>query len=211
VPALPPGAPGPPGPDPDPGSNGAARPPGPPERAAPSSRPATPRRQTALLLTSILAVLTAILLLVFVLRLSKEPGAKVQVGSQTFNLGRATAFAPTIVMNGPLIFPPLRGDLTLYVQHLGSNPDKGWLAFDAHDPGQANNCFVHWHPASKEFVDPCDEAVFPADGQGLIQYAAQVNKSGDVIVDLRQPLATTTTTVATSSTTTVATATTTAP
>jgi hypothetical protein len=142
--------------------------------------------------------LAAILLLVFVLRLSREPGGKVQVGSQEFTLGRATAFAPLVVMNGPLIFPPPRGSLTIYIQHLGTAVDRGWLAFDAHDPNQPRNCLVQWHRATNEFVDPCDKAIFPADGRGLVQYAATVTKSGDVVVNLREPIATTTTTTSSS-------------
>jgi hypothetical protein len=139
------------------------------------------------LLTSFLAVLAAVLLIIFVLRLSRKPGAKVNLGSEQFTLGRAAAFAPVVARNGPLIFPPLRGDLTLYVQHLGSDVKKGWSAFDAHDPSQGPRCLVEWRPSSHDFVDPCDQAVFPPDGSGLAQYPTQVNKAGDVIVDLRQP------------------------
>ncbi|MGH9123807.1 MAG: hypothetical protein ACRDZ8_03645 [Acidimicrobiales bacterium] len=148
-----------------------------------------PSRQTALLLIAGLAVLAAVLLVTFVLRLSEKPGAKVNLGTDEFTMGRAAAFAPLVVTNGPLIFPPPHGHLTLYVQHLGTDVKKGWLAFDAHDPGQPPRCLVRWQPAGHDFVDPCDQATFPADGQGLVQYSAQVNKSGDVIIDLRQPAA----------------------
>jgi hypothetical protein len=167
--------------------------PGEPVAPRPLSRPKAPgaRRRTGLLLTMILAVLAAILLLIFVLRLSHESGAKVQAGSQEFSLGRADFFAPEIVTNGPLIFPPLRGSITLYVQHLGANDDHGWLAFDAHDPGQPATCYVKWRPATHDFLDPCDHVAFPADGEGLDQYAASVDSSGDVIINLRQTIGTT--------------------
>lgn len=148
-----------------------------------------PSRQTAILLIAGLSLLAAVLLVIFVLRLSQKPGAKVNLGSDEFTMGRATAFAPLVATNGPLIFPPPHGrHLTLYVQHLGTDARKGWLAFDAHDPAQPAPCLVRWQPAAQVFVDPCDQARFPADGQGLAQYSAKVNKSGDVIVDLRQPV-----------------------
>ncbi len=156
----------------------------------PDSPPGRPRRRTALLLTMILAVLTAVLLIVFVLRLSRKPGAKVNLGDQEFDLGKDTVFAAQVAKHGPLIFAPLRGSITLYVQHLGADPAKGWLAFGAHDPGQPPNCNVAWRPATHDFADSCDRAVYPADGTGLDQYATRVEPSGQVIINLRQSIGT---------------------
>jgi hypothetical protein len=114
------------------------------------------------------------------------------LGDSQFDMGRAGAFAPEVVTNGPLIFPALYGStITLYVQHLGKIPTEGWLAFNAHDPSQSASCLVRWRKAQHDFVDPCDQVVFPADGQGLEQYATQVDKSGDVIINLHQPIGTT--------------------
>jgi hypothetical protein len=141
-----------------------------------------------LLLTMILLVLTAVLLVVFVLRLSRQPGGKVNLGEQEFALGKDTVFAPKVAAHGPLIFAPLRGSLVLYVQHLGNDPAKGWLAVAAQVPGQPPNCAVQWHAASHEFVDPCTHAVYPEDGQGLPHYAVRVDPSGQVIINLRQPI-----------------------
>ncbi len=141
----------------------------------------------------ILAVLTAVLLIVFVLRLARTPGARVNLGDQEFAVGRATVFAPAVVAHGPLIFAPLRGSITLYVQHLGNDAALGWLAFGAHDPGQPANCVVKWRSATHDFVDPCNQAVYPEDGRGLDQYATRVDPSGQIIINLRQPVQTTTT------------------
>lgn len=139
----------------------------------------------------LLAVLTAVLLIVFVLRLSRRPGAKVNLGDQEFGLGRDVVFAAKVTAHGPLIFAPLRGSITLYVQHLGSDPARGWLAFGAHDPGQPPTCFVMWRPATHDFVDPCNKAVYPADGTGLDQYATRVDRTGEVIINLRQSIGST--------------------
>ena len=148
----------------------------------------------------ILAVLAAVLLIVFVLRLARSPGGKVNLGDQEFVLGKARTFAPRVAAHGPLLFPPLRGSITLYVQHLGDDPAHGWLAFGAHVPGEASRCVVQWRPASSDFVDPCTQRVFPADGQGLDQYDTRVDSSDQVIVNLRQPVPPTTTAGATSAT-----------
>jgi hypothetical protein len=136
----------------------------------------------------ILLVLTAVLLVVFVLRLARQPGGKVNLGDQEFALGKDTVFAPKVAARGPLIFAPLRGSLVLYVQHLGSDAAKGWLAIGAQVPGQAPNCAVQWRAATHDFEDPCDHSVYPDDGGGLTHYAVRVDPSGQVIINLRQPV-----------------------
>jgi hypothetical protein len=138
----------------------------------------------------ILAVLTAVLLIVFVLRLAKRPGAKVNLGEQEFALGKDVVFAARIAEHGPLIFAPLRGSITLYVQHLGPDVAHGWLAFGAHPPLDAANCFVMWRPATHDFIDPCNQALYPADGRGLAQYATRVDPTGAVIINLRESVGT---------------------
>ncbi len=138
----------------------------------------------------ILAVLTAVALIVFVLRLAKRPGGKVNLGEQEFGLGRDVVFAARIVDHGPLIFAPLRGSITLYVQHLGPDVAHGWLAFGAHPPGDAANCFVMWRPVTHDFLDPCNQALYPADGRGLEQYATRVDPTGEVVINLRDSFGT---------------------
>ena len=155
-----------------------------------SSRP-VPRRPTAVLLIVVLALLAAVLLAVFFVRLSNHRGARVNVGSTEFIVGKATNFAPHIAKDGPLLFPALRGsELDIFVQHLGSGPGQGWLAFEARAPGQARTCLLTWSEASREFTDPCDGRVYPADGAGLNQYPVRVDQRGRVIVDLRQSVGT---------------------
>jgi hypothetical protein len=146
-----------------------------------------------LLLTMILAVLTAVLLLVFVLRLARQPGGKVNLGDPEFDLGRAAVFAPKVGATGPLIFAPLRpGSVTLYVQHVAADPTKGWLAFGALPPGETSQkCFVQWRPPTHDFIDPCTHTVYPGDGTGLDQYAVRVDSSGHVIINLRRSIGTT--------------------
>ena len=139
---------------------------------------------------SVLAVLTAILVVVFVLRLARSPGAKVNLGDQEFSVGRDTVFAAAIAADKrPLFFPALRGSLTLYVQHIGADPGHGWLAFSAQAPGRPGRCLVRWTVAAQEFTD-CTGVGYPPSGAGLVQYPVRVDSGGTVIVNLRQSIGT---------------------
>jgi hypothetical protein len=141
-------------------------------------------------LIGVLAVVTAVLLVIFVLRLAKQPGAKVNLGSQEFDIGKASVFASDVARLGPLKFQALRGSLDLYVQHLGTDPTKGWLAFEAHPADEARTCVLRWQPAAHQFSDPCANRLFPADGAGLAHYAVRLSSNGHVIVNLRQSVGT---------------------
>jgi hypothetical protein len=152
--------------------------------------PEPPRRRTTALLIAVLAVLTAVLVVIFVLRLARQPGAKVNLGDQEFQVGKASQFAPRIASRGPLIFPPLRGGLTLYVQHLGPDPAHGWLAFAAQVPGPHGPCVVRWQPAQGDFAETCRGTIFPADGRGLPHYRVRVDQHGEVVINLRAPAGT---------------------
>jgi hypothetical protein len=149
-------------------------------------RPA--RRRTSALLIGILAVLTAVLVIVFVLRLARSPGSKVQLGTDQFQVGKADSLARPVASGGPLLFQALRGgSLDIFVQHLGTNSRQGWLAFEAHGPGQPRRCQLRWQPYSQQFADPCNQQRYPADGTGLTAFATTVTDKGEVVVDLRQP------------------------
>jgi hypothetical protein len=141
-------------------------------------------------LIGVLAVITAVLLVIFVLRLAKQPGAKVNLGSQEFDVGKASVFAPDVARFGPLKFQALRGDIDLFVQHLGTDPTRGWLAFETHPPDKARTCVLRWQPAAHQFSDPCTNRLFAANGGGLAQYAVRVSSDGHVIVSLRQSIGT---------------------
>ena len=56
-------------------------------------------------------------------------------------------------------------------------------------PGEAAGCTVRWRERSHDFVDSCGGRIYPADGAGLTSYRASVDRKGDLIVDLRRPLA----------------------
>jgi hypothetical protein len=139
-----------------------------------------------------LMVLAAVLVVVFVVRLSTSPDAKVQLGDDTFEVGRVRELAPPIDRDGPLLFQALQGKRDIWVQHIGGDATKGWLAFEAHAPGQPRRCDVEWHQDRGEFEDECTHVTYPVDGKGLVQYPTDVKrkkKAGLVLyVDLRSAL-----------------------
>jgi hypothetical protein len=144
-----------------------------------------------MILVGLLGVLAAVLLIVFVLRLAKSPSAKVNLGTQEFEVGPSKSLASAIAKNGPLLFQALRGSqLDIYVQHLGSDSAHRWYSFEAHAPGQPRRCQLTWQPNSSDFADPCTGARYPADGDGLNHYSIRVDSKGKVIVNLRQTVGT---------------------
>ncbi len=56
---------------------------------------------------------------------------------------------------------------TIFVQHLGDDPDEGWVAFGAFDPDDPT-CLVAIDREAEVLVNACDRAVtYPFDGEGL--------------------------------------------
>ena len=90
---------------------------------------------------------------------------------------------------GPLLLQALVGNRNIYVQHLGSDEDKGWVSFDARAEGAARECFVKWQADQSTFTDPCTQETYPADGTGLAQHPVTVSPKGRVSVDLRSAAA----------------------
>jgi hypothetical protein len=139
------------------------------------------------ILIATLALAAAILLLVFVLRLSHTQGAKTQLGDSVFTVGRAAVLAPKVDAGGPLLFPDLRHrstNLNVFVQHVGPGPNRGWLAFDAHTSDVG--CLVTLDRRSRALTD-CHGIRYPPDGAGLRHYQVTIDSSGKVVVDLSQP------------------------
>jgi hypothetical protein len=124
---------------------------------------------------------------------AEDGGPRLQFGEPIFTAGDAERLAAAIDRDGPASFPALTGDRPIYLQHLGGDPEEGWLAFGAFDPDEPT-CLVQWSPPDEVFVNQCDESVtYPPDGDGLRQYPTAV-RDGVVRVDIQGITTTTTTT-----------------
>jgi hypothetical protein len=149
-------------------------------------------RGTAIVLGGILAVVVGICVVGAVL-ITMDEGQDVQLlGDATFQDLDAESTAGTIEQIGPLLFSDVAGgDDDIIVQHLGDDPDEGWLAFAARPPGAERDCFAEWQPDDEVFEDTCTGDTYPPNGEGLEQYPAEVS-DGKVVIDLQGERPTTT-------------------
>ena len=140
------------------------------------------RRSTAMVITGIAGVLAGVLVFLGVIALTGSDRTRSRLGSDRFVVGKARTLAKTVDRLGPLLFQDLvGGSRDIYVQHV----DGHWKAFSAHGPGEPRRCHLKWRRPTHDFVDSCTKAVYPADGSGLTQYHADVDKKGKLVVDLR--------------------------
>jgi hypothetical protein len=150
-----------------------------------SSRPPI-SRTTAIVTSGVLAVIAAGLLLVFVIHLSHAKGGKVQIGETEFRIPIKVTSLVKDTAKAPLFFPDARGKtFDVYVSHLGSDPQNGWVAFEAHAPSAGRSCDVVWQPAPRTLRDPCTSATYPEDGTGLLHYPVRIDNSDHLIVDFQ--------------------------
>lgn len=147
-----------------------------------SRRPRASARQVVVLSLVALAFAGALVFLV-VQYASKNP--------ETANLGPsvvkldAKRTASRIDETGPYPLQDPRGDRDVYLQHVGDDPEKGWVLVLAYPPDEPDKkCAVVWDVKRDLFEAPCSKRTYPADGSGLTTYPAPVQE-GRVVIDLR--------------------------
>ena len=103
---------------------------------------------------------------------------KVRLGDDEFKVGKVDALATRVERDGPLLFQDLLigGTRDIYVNHLGSDNDLGWVAFEARVPGSPRECTLVWNAGADVFTDPCTKATVPADGDDLPHYPTRVTR-----------------------------------
>lgn len=109
-----------------------------------------------------------------------------KLGDEIFEAGKSDRLSKAIAKAGPILIADASPNQTrdIYIQHLGDDPEKGWIAFAARANGAPRECYLEWKLSSREFVDPCSTNHYPADGKGLTGYSVEV-RDGKVLVDLR--------------------------
>lgn len=133
---------------------------------------------------SLVAVAVAALLVYLVVRFASANPDDANLGSSTFRF-QAERLARNIERDGPfLLKDPLNRGREVYVQHVGDDPESGWLAIRAYASQPELRCILRWDRTAQRFVDPCTEQTYPPDGGGLETYPAEVEGRA-VEVDLR--------------------------
>ncbi len=134
----------------------------------------------------VLALGLAVGLFVFAIpAITTKNQAAIRLGAASLSEGAAADRARDIAASGPILLPDQAGgQRDILLQHLGSDPGRGWYAFDARRPGKPRQCTLHWNTHARHFDDPCGGAPVAADGAGLVHYRVTVTKDGDLVIDL---------------------------
>ncbi|MEM7143435.1 MAG: hypothetical protein AAF548_20640 [Actinomycetota bacterium] len=106
----------------------------------------------------------------------------VRIGDTTFDAGFIGRQADEVDARGPILYADAgtRRERDLFVQHIGDDPEVGWLAFSARRVGDPRDCSVEWDEdtrtfslvSSTDFV--CDEVTFDELGCGLERFPVEV-------------------------------------
>lgn len=139
-------------------------------------------------------VVVALALAFGVAQLASQGRVDVRLGSDTFADQRAEDAAEEIAERGPIVYADAAGsDRDIVLQHLGDDPEEGWVALAARPPGVARECTIQSRDRDEPFrlLDPsgevsdaCDGREFPPDGAGLPSYPVTVDEDGRLDVDL---------------------------
>ena len=103
----------------------------------------------------------------------------VRLGSDTFAEQDAEAAAERVAEEGPILYADTAGgDRDIVLQHLGDDPEEGWVALAARPPGAARACTIQWDTDDQVF------RLLDADGEGLPSFPVTVRSDGRLDVDL---------------------------
>ncbi|MEM7096050.1 MAG: hypothetical protein AAF567_23800 [Actinomycetota bacterium] len=146
-----------------------------------------PRQTFRAVALGVAAVAAAVGFLIFVLWATDRGGVEIALGDDVFEAGRADIIADQIADGGPIRYADLLGGgQNIILQHVGSDPETGWFAFDLIRPGQGPECQLEWQADSFVFTDPCDDTVqVPAGGGDQPSYPVTVTDEGRLQVDFR--------------------------
>ena len=113
---------------------------------------------------------------------------EIRIGDRDFRDMETGRISAEIADRGPILFGDVAdGSLDILLQHIGDDPEAGWLAFEARRPGQNRECFFQWRTEQADFVNTCDpDDIVDAAGTGLRHFEVAV-VNGDVRVDISSP------------------------
>jgi hypothetical protein len=140
-------------------------------------------RPTLWILGGIFFVVVAICLVGAVLTIAaNDPDVEVNLGDDEFEIPDVEARAESVADQGPLLFAdPTGGNRPLIVNHVGDDPEEGWVAVLAVAPG-TEACIVDWDADDGVFRD-CEGERYPPDGEGLDTFPTRI-EDDTLFVDL---------------------------
>jgi hypothetical protein len=127
-------------------------------------------------LVGITGVVIALLLGAMVVWVARQSDtATVLFGDTRFDAGFIGRQSEEIAARGPILYADAgsQGQRDIYLQHIGDDPEVGWLAFEARRPADPRDCSVVWDPERRTFTltsstdRECDVATFNELGCGL--------------------------------------------
>ena len=88
-----------------------------------------------------------------VLFLASQGGdVEIQLGDTDFDAGKIGRISEEIDDRGPILYSDVAGrSRDLILQHLGDDPEAGWLAFEARPLGEPRDCFFQWNEDEQQF------------------------------------------------------------
>ena len=124
--------------------------------------------------------------------LASQGDVEVRLGDDTFDAGSAENLAEIIAEDEqPILFPdPANFSRAIYVDHVGDDPESGWVALSAFVPDQPD-CTLVFDPKDGRFEigddqpEACDRSTtFPRSGAGLRTFPTEV-RDGHLFIDLQ--------------------------
>lgn len=125
--------------------------------------------------------------------LADRGSVDVRLGDDTFEAGDAERATRQIEQEGPILYQDTGGgDRDIVLQHLGDDPEEGWVALVARPPDTPRACTIEWQEDEQVFLllengevtEDCDGRDYPADGGDLPRYDVEVTEEGRIYVDL---------------------------
>ena len=133
------------------------------------------------MLSGVFAVVVAIVLVGAIVSIaSSDDTVDAPSDQKSYPVGQTGELADRIAKDGPVAFPSVLGpDRPIWIQHLGTSDDKGWLVISAVVPG--TDCTVQWKQDEGRFED-CEGRTYPPDGGDLPRYQTQI-RDGRLFVE----------------------------
>ncbi len=150
------------------------------------------------LLVGFTGVMIALALGVGVIWLAGSGGdVEVQLGDTDFDAGQIWRISEEIDDRGPILYSDVAGrSRDIILQHLGPDPETGWLAFAARPLGEPRDCFFQWDPTTEQFdligatdEADCTDVTMDAEGnlssgESILSYPITIDDKNNVRVDI---------------------------